>query len=288
MVLAIMMLSLIVPGQDAWPGSKLSLEEAKAEASLIVVAKVITIGDILHSDSEKIIVWTDLELSRTLKGEVTEEDLNDFSLAIKSSGTERLPKLDGEYVFFLGNNEDRSVITKLLPKTAANLAAIEAAKPPAPDPEEIHGLRVFKLGGFTKDRKPMLPPQYKGTKILPTQGAAGEMLKVQDEFAAEMARADPQPRDRQEHFAWLDRNGYVRHYHVIQIGWYGSITEVEPRREGGWLVKLTIHPWLCGARHSLCLDSVEETYEFVGGRVRLVGSNAAIAEPRYHVFPIAY
>jgi hypothetical protein len=286
MILA-MMLSLIVPGQDDLPGSKLSLEQAKAEASFIVVAKVVTIGDTLHLDSEKIITWTDLQLSRTLKGEVIEEELNEFSLSIRSSGNERLPKLNGEYVFFLGNNEDRDVVTKLLTKTAANLAAIEAAQPPAP--EEINGLRVYRLGGFTKDRKPMPPPPYQGTRVLPTQGAAGDMLKVQNEFAAELARADPQPKARQAHFAWLERNGYVRHRHVIQIGWNGSITEVERRTGGGWLVKVTLSPWLCGAvRHSMCFDSVEETYEFVEGRVRLVESNAAIPKPAYEVFPVAF
>jgi hypothetical protein len=286
MILA-MMLSLIVPGQDDLPGSKLSLERAKAEASLIVVAKVVTIGDTLHLDSEKVIMWTDLELSRTLKGKVTEEELNEFPLSIRASGNERLPKLDGEYVFFLDNREGTSGVTKLLPKTAANLAAIEAAQPPAP--EEINGLRVYRMGGQPKEKKPQPPPPYQGTKVLPTQAAAGDMLKVQEEFVAEMARADPQPKDRQAHFAWLERNGYVRHYHVTQVGWHGSITEVERRTGGGWLVTVTLSPRLCGAvRHSMCFDSVEETYEFVGGRVRLVESNAAIPKPTFQVFPVAF
>jgi hypothetical protein len=36
------------------------------------------------------------------------------------------------------------------------------------------------------------------------------------------------------------------------------------------------------------IDGVEETYEFVEGRVHLVESDAAIAKPGHQVFPVVW
>ncbi|HEU5432219.1 MAG TPA: hypothetical protein VFU81_11185, partial [Thermomicrobiales bacterium] len=65
----------------------------------------------------------------------------------------------------------------------------------------------------------------------------------------------------------------------------------EPRPAGGWRITVGIHPWLHSARylrHTLVLDSVEETYEFIDGQVRLVKSNAALAKPNRRGFPVAW
>jgi hypothetical protein len=197
-----------------------------------------------------------------------------------------------------------------LRKTEANLAAIEAAMPePRTEAVELHpGGGIGRIGGVgggnlggglgggglgigVSPLKPAPPPSYRGTKIVPDKEATGDMLKVQDEFAAAMSRDDPKSEARQAHFSWLDRNEYVRRYDVRRIGWYGNVLGCEPRPDGGWLVKVVIRPWLhpmVYLRFSFVLDSVEETYEFVGGRVRLVETNAAVANSSQQVFPPAF
>lgn len=293
-------------GQEALPGSALSLRRAKQEARFIVVAEVGKTGDVLGS----CLTWTELKPSTVLKGKVDEEELNKLPLSIQVQGKERFPKSGEEFVFFIGDPWGIASITKMLPKTEEDLAAIEAAMPePRAEAVGLHpgggiggrggvgggnvggGLGGGGLGRGGSPLKPAPPPSYRGTKIVPDKGATGDMLEVQDEFAAAMSRDDPKSEDRQAHFAWLDRNEYVRRYGVRQVGWYGGVLGCEPRPGGGWLVKVVIRPWLYPTvylRHTFVLDTVEETYEFVGGRVRMVESNAAIAKPGLQVFPIAW
>ena len=300
-------LSLAVMGQGPLPGSKLTLEQAKQEAGFIVVAEVGKTGDRLVLPEMSFLMWTELKPSAVLKGEVTGEELNRHPLAIRALGIERLPKTGDELVFFIRDGSDDFSIAKILPKTEEALTAIKAAMPPTRvdtekgrldqklNPVGGDGLGGGGLGGGMPILKPTFlkpapPPPYRGTKIVPDPKAEGDMLKLQNEFAAAMSRSNPGPEGRRAHFDWLDKNECVRRYRVLRIGWYGGVTGCEPRPGGGWLVKVVIRPWLhsMGIRHNYVLDTVEETYEFVGGGIRLLASDAAEAKPALQHFPVAY
>lgn len=67
------------------------------------------------------------------------------------------------------------------------------------------------------------------------------MLKLQEEFAAAMARADPDPEDRRAYFAWIDKNEYARRKYAHRVGWYGGVIGCEPRPGGGWIVRIVIN-----------------------------------------------
>jgi hypothetical protein len=294
------MLGLTALGQVLLPGSGVPLERAKEEAGLIVVATVGKTGDRLAVPGRAFLLWAELKPSAVLKGEVTAEELNSHPLALKALGAERLPKTGDELVFFLRD----FVITKVLPKTEAVLAAIKAPTVPRPPGPERggpdHGLMLGggnigggNLGGDIAPGAPArviippeAPPSYRGTMIVPDPKAEGETLKLQNEFAAAMSRADPEPEERRAHFSWLDENECIRRYRVARLGWYGGVIGWKPRPDGGWLVTVAIRPWLYSMQlKTVLFDSVEETYEFVGGRVRLIGSNAAIPKPGNQVFP---
>jgi hypothetical protein len=282
-------LSLTFLGQFALPGSGLSLEQAKEEARFIVVAEVGNTSGRLGSDKLSFLTWTELKLSAVLKGEVTEEDLNKHPLVIRAVGEEKLPQSGDELIFFVG---DEFSIRKILPKTVENLEAIKAvtSPPPVSSDQGRYGRTVI-LGGKLKKREPHRTPPYQGTTIVPEQGAKGEMRLVQGEFAALMKRYDPRPEDRWSHFSWLDKNEFVRRYGVSQIGWWGSVSGIEPQPGGGWLVKVTIRPWLDPRdylRFSFVNDTVEEIYDFNGDRIRLVKSDAAEAKPTLQYFPVAF
>jgi hypothetical protein len=287
-----MVLSLTLLGQFELPGSGLSLEQAKEEAHFILVAEVGKTSGRLGSEEMSVLMWTELKLSAVLKGEVTEEDLNKHPLAIRSVGKEKLPRSGDELIFFVGDIEHEFSIPKILPKTVENLEAIKAvtSPPPARSERGRFGQTVI-LGGGIKKLEPHRTPPYRGTTIVPEQGTKGEMLLVQNEFAALMKHYDPRPEDRWAHFSWLDKNEFARRYGVRLIGWWGSISGIEPRPGGGWLVKVTMRPWLVTreyVRFSFVNDTVEESYEFVGDRIRLVKSDATEAKPTLQQFPVAF
>lgn len=291
MILTTAVLSLTLLGQGEFPGSRLSLERAKDEARFIVVAEVGKTGDCLNSPDRSILIWAELKPSAMLKGAVTGEELNKHPLAILALGNETLPKTGDELVFFIGDRNRDFNISKVLPKTKAILAAVKAETPPSRPRQEKGDPDQGSIpdGGGHPVIKPDAPPAYRGTKIVPEPKAVDDMLKLQNEFAAAMSRADPKPEDRRAHFAWLDKNECVRRYGVSQIGWYGAVSGCEPRPGGGWSVKVVIRPWLYSmSLKTLVVDSVEETYEFVRGRVRLVKSNAAQAKPTLQHFSIVF
>jgi hypothetical protein len=282
-------LSLTFLGQFALPGSALSLEQAKEEARFILVAEVGHTGGRFETDKLSFLTWTELKISAVLKGEVTEEDLNKHPLVIRAVGEEKLPRSGDELIFFVG---DEFSIRKILPKTVENIEAIKAvtSPPPVSSDQGRYGPTVI-LGGGIKKREPRRIPPYQGTTIVPEQGAKGEMLLVQGEFAALMKRYDPRPEDRWAHFSWLDKNEFARRYGVSQIGWWGCVSGIEPQPGGGWLVKVTIRPWLDAREHvrfSFVNDSVEEIYDFNGDRIRLVKSDAAEDKPTLQQFPVAF
>ncbi|APW61947.1 hypothetical protein [Paludisphaera borealis] len=292
-------------GQDALPGSRLSIGRAKEEASFIVVAEVAETGGVVDAGkaddvSGPIMMWTELKPSAVLKGKVSAEELNRRPLQICLRGKERFPKTGEEFIVFIGDASSTAPITKILSKTKENLAAIEAAKPElqtgaADLRSEGGGLGGGGLGGGLgragSPLKPATPPSYQGTSIVPDKDATGDGLEVQKTFAVAMARDDPRSEEREAHFTWLDRNAYVRHYDVRRVGWRGHVLGCDSRPGGGWLVKVAVTPELrpqFSMRFCFVLDTVEETYEFVGDRVRMVESNAAIAKPDRHFFPIAW
>src|SRR5206468_1999610 len=120
--------SLIVLGQVLLPGSALSLEQAKQEAHSIVVAEVINTGDLLGAPEASMLTWTGLKPSVFVKGPASEKELNRLPLSVIAQGKERLPRVGDEFIFFIGNDQGRAPITKVLPNTAENLAAIRTAR----------------------------------------------------------------------------------------------------------------------------------------------------------------
>ncbi len=309
MILSAVLMAVL--GQVPLPGSGLSLDRARAEARFIVLAEVGKLGDCIAAPDFSFCMWTELKPSAVLKGEVTGEELNRHPLAMYASGAERLPKTGDELLFFLGDAREDFVITKILPKTEANLAAIRSKAPPLAKSEPGESDRDLRptggigggigLGGgattgfggggpggggsshelrrgVMAEPKPKRPP-YQGTKIVPNAAATGEALGLQEEFAAAMARADPVPEGRKAHFAWLAKDEYVRRYDITRLGWYGAVKSVEPRPGGGWTVTVVIGPWLYIPFRGLLMDQVEETYDYVEGRLHLARSDAAVARP---------
>jgi len=274
-------------GADALPGSTLGVAAAKQEARYIVVAKVGRTGDVLSFNAGRpsILTWTELKPSAVLKGEINADELNRLPLSIRTEGEERFPRSGEEFVFFVGGKGQGGAIAKMMAKTEENLAAIEAARPVLV--AEAAGNLGGGLGSSAPPPEASPAPSDRGTTIVPTKGATGDLLEAQNEFAAAMLRNDPKPEARKTHFAWLEKNEYVRRYDVRQVGWYGAILACEPRPAGGWLIKVSIAPWLVTTRlrRTLLSDRVEETYEFVGGRIRLVESDAALAKPERQRFP---
>ncbi len=287
-MLLIALLGSIAASQALLPGSTLDLDQAKQEAHTIAVASVGKIGDVLGGSGRSIQTWTELRPSAMLKGEMSTEELNRLPLSVCAQERERLPRTGEEFIFFIGNEESRSPITKVLANTAENLEAIRTARPSRR--AHLGGGIGGGLGGSLSMLRPTeLAPVDRGTRILPDPHAQEPARAAQHEFAAVLSRADPKPADRQAHFAWVFRNETARRYGVSQVGWWGTITKAQPRPEGGWLLRVSVRPWLQGSlRHTLVLDTVEETYEFSGGKIRLVGSDAGIEKPKLQRFPVAY
>jgi|GEM_PF-5460876 len=304
-MLQITVLGLAVCSQIALPGVYLPVQRAQEEAYHIVVAEVGKTSDRLNSS---ILMWTELKPSVVLKGKVSGEELNTHPLSVRAEPVERLPKTGEELIVFLGHESDGYPIIKMMPKTEANLKDVKAAirNDRSGTGQGTLGLSSRSGGGIgggtvgggiggglgRAERPRFVPaphPSYQGTKIYPEPKATGESLKVQKEFAAVMARDNPKAQGREAHFAWLEKNEYVRRFDVRQIGWTGSVLDCTPRPEGGWVVKVTIHPWLSSRRlrHTLMGDSVQETWEFVGGQVRLLETNAATIRPDRQIFPVA-
>jgi hypothetical protein len=119
MILATL-LSLAVSGQVVLPGDKLSVEEARAKARIIVVAKpvqthiVVGAGAVMFSS-------VDLKHSSILKGAVEGAVLEQAS--VMAAGPETLPKEGDEYVVFMNDYAGHLNILKMLPRTEANIAA---------------------------------------------------------------------------------------------------------------------------------------------------------------------
>lgn len=119
-----MALSLTLLGQVVLPGSTMSLQEAQAKARIIVVAELNPFGGALGSGGK---LWYALELkhSAVLKGEVAKE--TPMRAGGSASGSEVIPEMDQEYIFFIDYRLDHPTvldILKVLPKTQENVASV--------------------------------------------------------------------------------------------------------------------------------------------------------------------
>jgi hypothetical protein len=115
-------LSLAVSGQVVLTGDKMSVDEARAKARIIAVARPVKVHFTLGFGA---IVYSclDLKHSSILKGEVKEAVLERASLA--ASGPETLPKVGDEYTFFINDYAGHLNILKILPRTEVNIAAVK-------------------------------------------------------------------------------------------------------------------------------------------------------------------
>lgn len=292
-------LTFALLGQADLPGSGLSIAQAKEEASYIVVAEVVKL-DSTFGKEFNYVMWIGLKPTSFLKGKLDEGTLNRLPLGCRAEKPERLPKVGEELIFFVGKNYFTS---KILPKTADNLAAIESAQP-------VHHFDTRWAGGISpvhylgptpgnepREWKPATPRPFEGTKFYPSRDPKDpkherllfedEMLVVERAFTDALSRNGPQPEGRRAHFDWLEANEVYRRYYGQRIGWIGTVVSIEERPEGGWIVKVNMRPlvFACYLRFTDVGDSVQETYEFVDGHARLIGSDAATARPGFQHFP---
>lgn len=119
-------LCLAVLGEDVLPGSNLSLQQAKAEARIIVVAEVVKVEGIIGLGAVSIVTGVELKPSTVLKGKVSRDELKD--LHASAQGNERTPNKGEEFVFFIIEYEEKGNfhIIKVLPKTEETLKELKA------------------------------------------------------------------------------------------------------------------------------------------------------------------
>src|SRR4051794_1046801 len=87
-------LCLGVLGQEVLPGSYLSLQQAKEDARIIVVAEVVEGRGVIISGRFRVMLAIKLKPSRVLKGKVDGKELD--TLGLFASGKERLPNYGEE------------------------------------------------------------------------------------------------------------------------------------------------------------------------------------------------
>lgn len=118
-------LCLTVLGQDALPGSNLSLQQAKAEARVIVAADVVKVEDVIRIGAASLVSGVDLKPSTVLKGKVKGEMLKE--VLVSAGANERYPEKGEEFIFFIAEPEKGALhVLKMLPKTKENLKEIQA------------------------------------------------------------------------------------------------------------------------------------------------------------------
>jgi hypothetical protein len=113
-------LAVIAIGQTKLPGSEMGLEEAKAKARVIVVAKPVC--SFIAGLGACSFGSVDLRDSSVLKGKPKQVELERVSLS--ASGPEVFPKQGEEYLFFINDYANHLQIIKILPKTEENVAAV--------------------------------------------------------------------------------------------------------------------------------------------------------------------
>ena len=113
-------LGLGVLGQTALPGDGMGLDEARAKARLIVVARPVV--GLVGSSGPHFFGTLDLKQSTVWKGDLKKDDLKRVS--ISGSGAETLPKQGEEYLFFISDYRDHPNIIKVLLATPENIGRV--------------------------------------------------------------------------------------------------------------------------------------------------------------------
>ncbi len=122
-MIKVTVLSLTILGQVVLPGSKSSLEEAQEKAQIIVVGEFLKHGDILGSGPHSLVAGIELKPSVTLKGKPKDGELKKMTTA--ASGYEVIPEQGKEYIYFIEEYKGHLTISKMLPKTEANIEAVK-------------------------------------------------------------------------------------------------------------------------------------------------------------------
>lgn len=108
------------------PGDRLSLEEAKNDASLIVAAEVKTTGYTIGLGAVAYMGDIKLEDATILKGKLEGDELDRLNLTV--SGSEQSPRSGDKAIFFIEKlkGTQRFDIIKMLPLTDENLKEVKA------------------------------------------------------------------------------------------------------------------------------------------------------------------
>ena len=117
-------LGLSALGQTTLPGDGMGLDEARAKARLIVVARP-AYGRLIIGSGPHFFGTLDLTHSAVLKGDPRGNDLKRVSFS--ASGQEAIPRQDEEYLFFINDFKDHPRIIKVLPKTPEKMKPGKAA-----------------------------------------------------------------------------------------------------------------------------------------------------------------
>ncbi len=119
-------LCLSVVGQDVLPGSNLSLGQARAQAIIIVEAKVVDPGGVVILGADPFLIGMELEPLTFHKGKASRDELKEVTGPISNS--EKLPTKEKEYLFFITELEQKGnfQVIKILPKTDEVLKDLKA------------------------------------------------------------------------------------------------------------------------------------------------------------------
>ena len=121
-MLPTLVLCLTLLGQNPLPGSNMSLQQAKEDATTIVAAKLVDAGAfITEGASATLVLHVELDPTAVLKGKAGKSDLKSVGASLQAN--EKWPPKGEEYLFFIieykmkGNFQ----IIKMLPRTKENL-----------------------------------------------------------------------------------------------------------------------------------------------------------------------
>jgi hypothetical protein len=111
----------------------------------------------------------------------------------------------------------------------------------------------------------------RGTTLRPAKSAAGDNLKLQQEFVALFNKLAPVPDARTAYFSWLDTPEFGLR------GWHGEVLMLE-ETDDGHLFKVRISPYLVSTRGNVTdtTDYFIEIYHYTGDQLTYVGSEGPV------------